>query len=82
MNKFIYVLLMLCFPLVAKSQTITGKVVDPEGQAIDFANIILCNDADSTMVSGCTSDLDGLFTLECPNKEGKHIQVSFVGYET
>lgn len=34
------------------------------------------------MVSGCTSDLDGLFTLECPNKEGKHIQVSFVGYET
>ena len=73
---------MLCFPLVAKSQTITGKVVDPEGQAIAFANVILCNDADSTMVSGCTSNLEGVFTLDCPKKENKHIKVSFVGYET
>lgn len=36
MNKLIYIFLMLCIPLVAKSQTITGKVVDPEGQAIAF----------------------------------------------
>ena len=71
---------MLCFPLVAKSQTITGKVVDPEGQAIAFANVILCNDADSTMVSGCTSNL--VFTLDCPKKENKHIKVSFVVFTT
>ena len=64
------------------AQSITGKVIDQEGQAIAFANVILCNDADSTMVSGCTSNLEGLFTLDCPNKKDKHIQVSFVGYET
>ena len=64
------------------AQSIKGKIVDPEGQAIAFANVILCNDADSTMDSGCTSNLEGLFTLDCPNKKDKHIQVSFVGYET
>ena len=64
------------------AQSITGKVIDQEGQAIAFANVILCNDADSTMLSGCTSNLEGLFTLDCPNKKDKHIQVSFVGYET
>ncbi len=40
------------------AQSIKGKIVDSEGQAIAFANVILCNDADSTMVSGCTSNLD------------------------
>ena len=64
------------------AQSIKGKIVDPEGQAIAFANVILCNDADSIMVSGCTSNLEGVFTLDCPKKENKHIKVSFVGYET
>ncbi len=61
---------------------IEGKVVDSEGQALGFANIVLCQDTDSTMIVGCTSNLDGLFTLECPDKAGKHLKVSYVGYET
>ena len=62
------------------AQSIKGKIVDPEGQAIAFANVILCNDADSIMVSGCTSNLEGVFTLDCPKKENKHIKVSKLFY--
>lgn len=81
MKKFLYFIL-LSFPLMVGAQSISGKIVDAEGQTIAFANIILCQDADSVMVSGCTSDLDGMFVLECPNKGGKHLRVSYVGYET
>lgn len=81
MKKFLCIIL-LSIPIIVRAQSIRGKIVDIEGDVVAFANVILCQDADSSMIAGCTSNLEGLFTLECPNKEGKHIVVSYVGYET
>ncbi len=80
--KKLILLFLLFSPFMAKAQVIEGKVVDFEGRILDFANILLCQDSDSTVISGCTSDMDGLFSLECKDKEGKHLKVSYVGYET
>lgn len=80
--KKLFVLFLLIFPFIVKAQFIKGKVVDVNGDHISFANVVLCQDIDSTVISGCTSGSDGLFALECSDKEGKHLRVSFVGYET
>lgn len=69
-------------PLFGWAQSITGTVVDSDGQSIAFANVILCQSADSTIIAGCTSDKNGEFYFTTEDTEGMYLRVSFVGYNT
>lgn len=69
-------------PFSCWAQSITGKIVDIQGQKIAFANVLLCQSSDSTMISGCTSDEDGAFAFALNHTDGIFLRVSFVGYKT
>lgn len=62
--------------LLQKSRTVTGKVIDPTGETVIGASVVI----KGTTTGGIT-DFDGNFTLEVP--AGEHFLVfSFVGMKT
>lgn len=69
-------------PEVILAQDIRGKVTDQSGENMTFANVVLCQSSDSTVVSGGTTDENGEFSIPCENVTGKYLKISFVGYET
>lgn len=83
MNKkhILYSLCLLCMLWVAlpayaqnpATKTVTGTVVDEMGEPVVGATVIVMGSS-----IGITTDIDGKFTLQVPEK-GK-IQVSFIGY--
>ncbi len=60
--------------------TLKGQVTDAEtGESVPFANIAVRKDG--VLVSGCTSDIDGMYLIK-PIKPGYYdVSVSFVGYD-
>lgn len=59
---------------------IKGKVTDEKNQAVEFANVLLLNAADSSLVKGDLSDSSGAYYFE-NIANGKYlIFVSMVGY--
>lgn len=61
---------------------ITGYLIDAQtGQPIEYGNLVVLKQSDSTMVDGTVSANGGKFTLEIPY--GKYfIKASFIGYST
>lgn len=81
MKKYLVYILMLT-PLFSWAQSITGTVVDSDGQSIAFANVALCQSADSMIIAGCTSDENGKFYFTTERTEKMYLRISFVGYKT
>ena len=83
MKKYCFFILILIFiPFSSWAQSITGTVVDSDGQSIAFANVALCQSADSTIIAGCTSDENGYFYFETKCTDKMYLRISFVGYKT
>lgn len=58
---------------------ITGKVIDKEGKAVEFASVVLSDNV-TKKLSGTTTGVDGTFTINA--KEGVYtFEVSLLGYE-
>lgn len=72
----------MLIPVFSWAQSITGTVLDSNGQNIAFANIVLCQSADSTIIAGCTSDENGKFYITTKNIRGMYLRISYVGYKT
>ncbi len=72
----------LAIPLAIFSQSfsVSGHVMDERNKAISYANIIAIKTADSTTISGTTSDESGKFTLSELVADTYLIKVSFVGF--
>lgn len=81
MKKYLVCILML-IPIFSWAQSIIGTVVDSDGQSIAFANVVLCQSADSTIIAGCTSDENGKFYFTTKNSKGMYLRISYVGYKT
>ena len=65
-----------------RAQSITGTVLDQQGNAIEFANVVLLSRADSTAIAGTITDSTGAFTLQSPAALADVcLRVSFVGYQ-
>ena len=56
-----------------QKKIITGTVVDPNGEAVIGANVVV-----KGTTNGTITDMDGKFSLEVP--EGATLEVSYVGY--
>lgn len=56
-----------------QKKTITGTVVDPNGEAVIGANVVV-----KGTTNGTITDMDGKFSLEVP--EGAMLLVSYIGY--
>ena len=79
MNKLIisiFTLLMVAVGAVAQTATVTGTVTDDYGPVIGATVIV-----QGTTI-GCTTDLDGKFSLaNVPNVDKAVLKISFVGME-
>ncbi len=83
MKKFCIFILFLNITFTALfAQKITGNVVDAAGKPQEFANALILNGKDSSLVKGAVTDANGHFEIEnlVQNTEGGcFLQISLVG---
>ena len=82
MKKFLFIFLFIIGGLSIYGQTkvISGRVIDEQGQAIPYVNVVLLNKADSAFISGTVTGEDGVFRLEASNPSQQMLKYSSVGY--
>ena len=77
-------LLLLLFPLSIMAQvtgTISGKMIDGENnEPLGFVTVAVTAEGSSLPTAGCTSDIDGNFTITGVKAGNYTVQFSFVGY--
>lgn len=66
-------------------ETIRGRVVDENNEALVFANIIIKNQKTNGIITGVTTDLDGYFELQLNDsirlENEIKLDVMYIGYE-
>lgn len=82
MRKLLLIMNFLILPIVLMAQVVSGRVNDTEGKPISFANVVLLQKADSTLLLGTATNQDGGFEIEVKDMENSFLQVSCVGYQT
>ena len=60
---------------------VIGRVVDEKGKPIEFANISLHNERDTSFINGSVSNENGDFVIPC-NQRNVVAQVTYIGYKT
>lgn len=81
MKKIILILLSLAAAgaaFAAHQSPVTGSVIDEEGNAVEFANVIFMRD--SVQVRGVATGADGRFSASLPDGDYS-VHVQFLGYE-
>ena len=79
-KSFLVALLVCMAVLGAKAQNISGRLADEDNNPVAFANIVLKQAQNDSLVAGLTSDENGTFSVDV--KEGKYIlTASAIGYE-
>ena len=64
-----------------EAQKVIGRVIDEQGQPVEFANVALLSSADSAFINGGVTNQNGDFVIPC--RPGRMlIRVTFVGYKT
>lgn len=81
MRYFVVFLIYISCNLACIAQSITGKIVDEQGNAIQFANVAMLQSKDSAFVKGVVSDENGSFILNTPHQNGI-VKVTCIGYRT
>lgn len=81
MKYFVVLLIYISCNLACIAQSITGKIVDEQGNAIQFANVAMLQSKDSVFVKGVVSDENGSFILNTPHQNGI-VKVTCIGYRT
>ena len=81
MKKKILLPLMPFWAIAAMGQSVTGKVVNAQGEALPYANVFLLTPKDSTFIKGTISDATGVFSVDGYSK-GDVLKVSAMGYKT
>lgn len=81
MRYFVVFLIYISCNLACIAQSITGKIVDEQGNAIQFANVAMLQSKDSVFVKGVVSDENGTFILNTPHQNGI-VKVTCIGYRT
>jgi outer membrane receptor protein involved in Fe transport len=65
----------------AQQYSISGAIFDTNNQAVAYANIVLIQVQDSTVLKGTTSDDFGKFKINEIEAGSYTIKISFIGYE-
>ncbi len=73
----IAILAMASFEI--KAQSIAGQIEDENSEVVPFANVVLLDTKDSTLVSGTTSDMQGNFSLQTPETKTYLMKISVMG---
>lgn len=73
--------ILLYFASIVSAQEITGRIVDERYHPIEFANVTLRRDCDSTFMAGTVSGKNGEFRLAAPSGKSL-IHVSALGFKS
>lgn len=78
----ILALFLLCsFLSYGQEYGISGKILDTNDNAIEFANVIVYNDDKSEVLKGTSTDENGFFILNNLESNTYTLQVNFIGYQ-
>jgi hypothetical protein len=78
MKKFFITLIALTAFLSLHAQTLTGKVVNEDGEPLAFANVVLM-DADSAFITGNVTNDSGVFHLN-RTPDAFMLNITYLGY--
>ncbi|MDP2526682.1 SusC/RagA family TonB-linked outer membrane protein [Maribacter dokdonensis] len=76
MKHLLLVLTLFICTMVNAQETITGTVIDTDGNTIPYVNIVL-----SGTLNGTTTNENGIYTIDVPELSGA-LEFSVLGYET
>ncbi|MCX2741801.1 outer membrane beta-barrel family protein [Pontibacter anaerobius] len=76
-------LLLLSLTVQAQqSGTLTGKVLDEQGQPLGFVNVAVLKAADNAVVTGTIADMEGGFVIQSPVAGKYKLKLTMLGYRT
>lgn len=84
-KAILFLFLVITTSILCKAQTsITGVLQTVDNVPVDFANVVLLAQTDSTFLSGTTSGSDGGFALAMPTQKNGAclIRITSIGYKT
>lgn len=81
MNRTLLAALLLLQGFYSYSQTLTGRVLDAEEEAVPFATVMLLNAADSAMIKAGYTEENGQFTLRNFGSGEFQLQITSVGLD-
>ncbi len=61
--------------------SVSGKILEAENQPLEFANVLLLTQADSSLVKGTVSDIDGFFQIEDVPHGSYFLEISMIGFQ-
>lgn len=77
-TRKVFVFMLIFMVQVAHAQELKGTVTDEHGSSIEFANVVVLS-ADSSFISGTTTDGKGKFHVQRP-KDHSILKVTYIGY--
>ena len=81
--KNICLLILLGLAQLSYAQgTISGKIVDQNQSPLSFANVLLLQVEDSTLVKGAISNEEGSYTIDFTTAGEFLVSISMIGYQT
>lgn len=79
--KIFFTLLFSIFSITVFSQKATGEIQTTDLKSAAYANVILFNSIDTSMVSAVLTDTAGKFEIDIPNGTDKYfIEIQYIGY--
>lgn len=83
MKKLFALLFASCFVIssIAQNLSISGSLADAANQPVMFANVVVLRQADSSLVTGSTTDMDGNFKIDNLQAGKVIIKASYLGME-
>ena len=80
-KRIIITFLQLLLFTISNAQSFSGQIFDQKNKPMQFVNVVLLDENDSTFVAGAVSADDGSFVINC-NRQRGWIRISHLGYKT
>lgn len=78
---FLFSFFLCSIAVWAQTYSISGTVKDTENEIVAFANILVMQSLDSTIVTGTSSDENGVFKIEDLKSSQYILKTSFIGFK-
>lgn len=78
---FLFSFFLCSIAVWAQAYSISGTVKDTENETVAFANILVMQSLDSTIVTGTSSDENGVFKIEDLKSSQYILKTSFIGFK-
>jgi hypothetical protein len=75
-----FLLFFLSFAAFSQTPSISGKVINPQKEAMEFVSVVVMHPKDSTMITFTTTDINGAFEIKEKSRDSILVQLFCTGY--